>query len=118
MSRLREQVGIAVRLQRKARTLSRADLADAIGRSSSMITRIERGEVGVSLETLEKLATGLGVEVRDLFPGPDQGGGSVANEPLENLVRRVSNLAPDDLKWVDELVRVALARKVRERVQP
>lgn len=118
MSRLREQIGMAVRLQRKARSLTRADLAEATDRSTSMITQIERGEVGVSLETLEKLATGLGVEVRDLFPGADQGGGAITNEPLENLVRRVSNLTPDDLKWVDELVRVALARKVRERARP
>ena len=108
-------MGTAVRLQRTHLKLSRLELADATGRSSSMITRIERGEVGLSLETLEKLAVALQVEVRDLFPSTDGPVRAAANEPLENLVRRISNLGPEDMKWIDDVVRVALARKVRHQ---
>ena len=113
MSSLREQVGVAIRHHRKAKGWTQDDLAAKTSRSVELINRIERGRGSPSFDTLEALAAAMGVPVRDLF-----GVGPYAVEPgrddgLVRLISRVSALDPEDLNWVDRLVSVALARKVR-----
>lgn len=47
------------------------DLADKIGISRVSLTRIAQGEQNPTLETLEKLANALDVEVGELFTAKD-----------------------------------------------
>ena len=53
---------------REERRLSQQGLADASGVNKATINQIERGRRSPNLETLEKLAAALGVEMADLFP--------------------------------------------------
>jgi transcriptional regulator with XRE-family HTH domain len=53
---------------RQERNLSQQRLADASGVNKATINQIERGRRSPNVETLEKLATALGVEMGDLFP--------------------------------------------------
>ena len=53
---------------RQERTLSQQRLADASGVNKATINQIERGRRSPNVETLERLATTLGVEVADFFP--------------------------------------------------
>jgi len=53
---------------RKARGLSQPELAAATGVDQATISLIETGRRKPQLETLEKLAPALGVDVRDFFP--------------------------------------------------
>jgi transcriptional regulator with XRE-family HTH domain len=113
MATLALQVGMMVRHHRKARGWTQHELAARAGLSIEMMNRIEGGRVTPSLRTLEGLAEVFALPVRELF---GVGAFAVAGgreDGLARLVRRVSALGPDDLDWVDELVRVALARKVR-----
>jgi transcriptional regulator with XRE-family HTH domain len=47
--------------------LSQAALCERAGFSRDTLSRIERGEADPTLSVLQKLATGLGVDVADLF---------------------------------------------------
>lgn len=53
---------------RQERNLSQQRLADASRVNKATINQIERGRRSPNVETLEKLAAALGVEVADFFP--------------------------------------------------
>ncbi|QOF76169.1 helix-turn-helix domain-containing protein [Variovorax sp. 38R] len=61
------RIGAQVRALRMAADVSAGALAKASGISSSMVSRIERGLVSPSVETLERLANGLGVPASRFF---------------------------------------------------
>lgn len=52
---------------RAERQMSQEDLSYMAGLSRTVVSHIERQQRNVTLETLEALAAGLGVSVRDLF---------------------------------------------------
>jgi transcriptional regulator with XRE-family HTH domain len=113
MSTLREQVGHAIRHQRKLKSWSQEELAARTGRSIEMINRVERGRIAPSFETLEVLAGAFGIPVRDLFGIGDHDAKPDRDDGLVRLIGRVAGLNPEDVEWVDQLVGVALSRKVR-----
>jgi transcriptional regulator with XRE-family HTH domain len=51
--------------------MTQEQLAEAIGVSMEFISRMERGHIGASFETIEKLAQVLNVKVEELFQFPD-----------------------------------------------
>lgn len=77
--------------------------------------RIERGRVVPSLRTLEVLAGLFAVPVRDMFEVGNYAAQSGKDDGLVRLIDRLSGLDSDDLNWIDDLVRVALMRKVRAK---
>lgn len=64
---LREQVGAAIRERRKALGMTLADMAKRTGVSLGYLSQIELGKNSASIETLYRIALGLGVRVADLF---------------------------------------------------
>ena len=67
-SRFVKQFGAKVRELRDARGLSQEALADAAGLHRTHISLIERGQRSARLETIESLATALGIQPADLMP--------------------------------------------------
>ena len=63
------RVGNALRAARLQRNLSQSDLARIAGVSASAISQAERGQRGLSLETVLGLATGLNVTLDELLRG-------------------------------------------------
>ncbi|WP_436301890.1 helix-turn-helix domain-containing protein [Variovorax paradoxus] len=61
------RIGAQVRALRMAADVSGGELAKVSGISASMLSRIERGLVSPSVETLEHLANGLGVPTSRFF---------------------------------------------------
>jgi len=53
--------------------VSQKDLGQKIGVSPTSLSRISTGEQKPSIDTLEKIATALGVEVSELFAAPAEG---------------------------------------------
>ena len=71
-----ERIDIAanVRRLRKTQGLTQMGLAERSGLCQSWISRLERRAENPSIGTLQRLATGLQVEIRDLLDGQLNGG--------------------------------------------
>jgi transcriptional regulator with XRE-family HTH domain len=61
-------MGLLLRQWRHRRGLSLHGLADRAGVSHATIVRIEQGHMSPTVAMLEKLAAGLEITVRELFP--------------------------------------------------
>ena len=58
-----------VRSLREQQGWTQEGFAAAVGLDRAYYGRVERGLANVTLETIQTIADGLGVEVRDLFDG-------------------------------------------------
>lgn len=64
---IKQRFGLAVKDRRKAADISQEELAMRIGADQAYVSRIEAGQMNVTLETAEQIATALGVDVVTLF---------------------------------------------------
>jgi transcriptional regulator with XRE-family HTH domain len=85
----RAQLGARVRQIRLAQEKTQEDVAERAGLSYKFIGEVERGAANPSIDSVEKLARGLGVQVIDLF---DTGTGSryPSHERQVPLVREIA----------------------------
>lgn len=113
MASLREQVGGLIRHHRDRAGLNQTEVADLIGVAQETISRIERGSLAPSFETLADLANALKVDVRDFFEAGDFVAREGRDDPLVRVVGRLTELSDDDVEWVDKLIVTALSRKSR-----
>lgn len=67
MSRSRKLLGENIRALRRAKGLSQEKFAFACNLHRNYIGSIERGERNVSIDSMERIATTLGVELSDLL---------------------------------------------------
>lgn len=77
-------MGDQIRDLRKARGVTIAELADKAGRSIGYMSQVERNISSVTIPTLQKIATALGVQVSWFF----QGGQDVPEGERDFIVRR------------------------------
>lgn len=99
-------VGARVRSLRMGRRMTQEDLAERSGLTSEAVTRVERGTRKPTLETLNKLARGLGVGVVDLL-----GGGVpefTAPPPMSVHLRKIVS----QLEHQDDFVQKAAAEMI------
>jgi transcriptional regulator with XRE-family HTH domain len=87
-----DRVAASLRAVRRARTLSQHDLGDLAGVTASAISQAERAERGLSLATLVRLSSALGVTVDDLLHGDDA------------VVYRVGRRTGDPRRGVDHTI--------------
>lgn len=69
--RIEKEFGTRVRQLRERAGLSSREFSLLIGRSKAYIIQLENGRRNVSLDTIERIAAGLGVTVSELFSGID-----------------------------------------------
>jgi len=62
-----ERLGTVIRTYRQATQLSQVRFADRIDMHRAYYSAIERGEKNITLDTLLRVADGLGVKASDLF---------------------------------------------------
>ena len=62
-----------VRWRRALRGLSQSRLADEAGLTQGQVSAIERGKANPTMDSLERIARVLGVEVDALFAKPERG---------------------------------------------
>lgn len=105
MAKLAERFGIEVKLRRKARMMTQAELGEAAGLSEVWLRRIERGKGAPSFDAIEALASALGCAVADLFS--TMSARDARGARIDTLLSGVSDA---DLPWLEELVRVAVRR--------
>jgi transcriptional regulator with XRE-family HTH domain len=83
-----KRFGVLVRALRHARELTQEELAERSQLSVDAVRRIERGAFSPSLETVNKLATGLDVSLRTLFNDFDRDRRDQVAELCDYLGRR------------------------------
>lgn len=64
---LYSQVGRKIREVRKSKHLNQQALADLCNFEKSNMSRIEAGKTNLTIKTLGKIATSLGVKIKDLL---------------------------------------------------
>ena len=67
MSEISIQIGERIRSSRKNRDMTLADLSGIIHKSKSTISKYERGEIAIDIETLYEIAAALDVHVEQLL---------------------------------------------------
>lgn len=96
-----KKFGVHVRSLRHARQLTQEELAERSELSVDAIRRIERGAFSPSLETVNKLATGLDVSLRTLFNEFDRDRHDQVAELCDYLGKRNRN----ELRMVWRVIR-------------
>jgi transcriptional regulator with XRE-family HTH domain len=118
-SNINARIAARVRHLRAGCDLSLEALADGSGVSRSMISLIERGETSPTAVVLEKLATGLGVMLADLFDAPAptalplsrRGDQAEWRDPDSGYLRR--NVSPAGFPSPLQLVEVSFPPRAR-----
>jgi transcriptional regulator with XRE-family HTH domain len=110
-----DRVASSLRAVRRARKLSQHDLGDLAGVTASAISQVERAERGLSLATLMRLSSALGVTIDDLVRGEDRGAyriGRRTDDPERGLVQTLTLLGGPDSDLRIDLVHLD-ARETR-----
>lgn len=91
---LEEAIARSTREMRLARGLTLAELAEKVGISRAMLSKIENAQTSCSLATLAALAKGLDVPATSLFRGADRDTEAIFVEAgsAPEVIRRGSNL--------------------------
>ncbi len=109
---LRKMFGAQVRRWRTERSLTQSELADAVDISVEMVSRLERGVVGPSLDTVAELARVLHVPPAVLFGGAplDHNGQGQREAHLQRILHILTGVETKDLAWVEDVLRSTLRR--------
>ncbi len=67
---IKKRFGLAVREHRRSLNVSQEELAMRIGADQAYVSRIEAGQMNVTLETAEQIAAALNVDVGELLKLP------------------------------------------------
>ena len=71
MSEISKEIGQNIRRTRKMRKITHQQLAQAIGKSQSAISKYESGEIAVDIDTLYAIADALQVHIETLLYFPN-----------------------------------------------
>lgn len=71
-----KKIGAKIRAARQAAGLSQAQLAEAISMDRENYAKIERASINVTVDTLVRIAQGIGVEIDFVAPAPRRTPGS------------------------------------------
>lgn len=88
---LEQYIGAVLRQRRVAQGLTIADVAERADLSRGMVSKIENGQVGISLDSLERLTVALGLTLSQLFrdyDSPEGGAQHVKSGEGLEVVRR------------------------------
>jgi len=76
---LQVRFGANLRAARTAQRLKQQDLADKSGFGQQYVSRVEDGQINLTLETMERLACALGMDVSTLLAAPSGGSSESAD---------------------------------------
>lgn len=70
---LKQRFGSAVRARRKRLNMSQQELSFRLGADQAYVSRIERGQMNVTLDSVEQIASALGIGMENLLALPASG---------------------------------------------
>ena len=112
MGNLRKLFGQRLRSLRRSKGLTQEWLAEKAGLHATYIGIIERGKQGASLDTIEKLATALGVKEEKFFSFVSR---KYSIEEKEELIIDIENTLrkqkTEDIRKILQVCRIILAEE-------
>lgn len=102
---IKELLGARVKELRKRKNLSQEKLAEEIGIDPKHLSRIEVGRSYPSINTLEKLASVLDVELKDLFDFAHE---APVDQLRQNLIHLLSNTSEEKLRLALKVLRAII----------
>lgn len=102
MKTTKKILGARIKELRKARGLSQERLSEKVGIDPKHLSRIEVGNSYPSLDTLERIATALGVEAKDLFEFVHE---KTNKELTSSIAAMLKEATPEDLRTILKIVR-------------
>ena len=78
----RSRIGLRVKELRKKRGLTQDELGSMVGLHRSCVSRLEKGALNVTIDTLIALADAYGLTLSELLAEVDDAGGSGTLSPL------------------------------------
>lgn len=105
MPNLAKIFGANVRLYRKSLKLTQDDLSSLTGFDQGHLARIERGEINVSLDTIDKLSLFFKVPASDLLRSNEK----ITDESKKNVLDKINilllNRSVDELNIVQRIIK-------------
>ena len=92
MSLIAQEIGKKIRLYRKRSHRTIEELAAQIYKSKATVSKYERGEISIDVETLYDIAKALGVSVDDLLYREAQKAPAAFSEDVPTFFKNVSRL--------------------------
>ena len=105
--KLLQSIGGRIQFLRERKGLTQEQLEERTGVNTKYISAIERGNKNATVRTLEKIASGLGVELYELFLSPkDLPDEKAARKAIDSLLK---NADAKTLNLLLEFLRRAIA---------
>ncbi|MBU4258399.1 MAG: helix-turn-helix domain-containing protein [Desulfobacteraceae bacterium] len=105
MKTTKELLGARIKELRKAKGLSQEKLSEKVGIDSKHLSRIEVGKSYPSLDTLEKIANALHVEIKDLFEFIHL---SPSKELTDSISKLLKEADEDKLRLILKIIRAVV----------
>ena len=110
MDNVRVLVGERIRNLRKERGWSQEELGEKADLHHTYVGAVERGEKNASIDTLDKIADALGIEMVDLFTLTK--GQMNVDKLRAYIIEEVKESSPELLKLIAALIQTARSEKV------
>lgn len=129
MAQIRQTFAGNLKRYRELRNMSQGDLAAKCGLNLQTISRLERGAIGTSFETIEKLAKALNIDETDLvFAGTPPKPVVVQSDPAGDEAKKIreefrkliwtmarAGVLPDPAKDMSQEEKAGLLRRLAPR---
>jgi len=102
----KQLLGARIKELRKLRNFSQEELAEKVGIASKHLSRIEVGKSFPSLDTLEKLATALNLELKDFFEFSHLL--NTREKLKENIVKLLNEADDEKLRLLMKIIKAIL----------
>ncbi|BCG60448.1 helix-turn-helix domain-containing protein [Paenibacillus sp. URB8-2] len=111
MSYFYKEVGQNIRFYRKLRNFTQEQLGERTNFDQSYVGKIERGEINVSLETIEKIASSLDVLPNNFFERKQEVNSDAERAHLEKINLMLVGKNSKELKHIQKIINEILLLK-------
>lgn len=106
MSKIVKLIGERIRNLRKERGWSQEELAHRANFNRSYIGAIERGEISITVDSLDKVACAFEITIEDLFRSLQPSSENKGNTTLAILINELNKLSIDNQQFVSDFVNI------------